>query len=1247
MRKVLLFSVPVLALVLFISLLPRPDSRTVSAAPAGKDFLASLRPQTAQAVKFAVTEPLSAIAARSPAKKFDPKQVRPEQEKRIPNWEVPGAVHDTDGVLARFLDTPMPAPGLSFEGMNDIDNGIAHGILVLPPDTNGDVGPKNYVQSMNILFRVFDKSGNAQTPPIKMSSLFAPLGTGCSTRDDGEPSILYDPLADRWLMSQYCTLTPPFRQMVAVSQTGDPMGSYYVYEFVMPFFKQNDVSKFGVWPNAYYMSDEQFLGSDYAGTGAFAFDRAKLLSGDPTASYVYFDIPSTVGTTRVGNILPADMDGLTPPPANVSGLFMGYTATEYGDAQDALRIFELRPNFDQPLNSTFSELAGSPIAVTPYDPTSPAGRPDIPQPPPGEMLDSNSDRLMYRLAYRNFGSSESLVVNETVRITPLDQNYSAGVRVFELSRTSPSSPFTVKTQSTIGAAGENRWIGSAAQDRQGDIAVGYNLGGLGKKPSIYYSGRAATDPPDTFRSEAALVDATGVQTAFGFRWGDYTNMTVDPVDDCTFWYNGQYFTQESQDQSPFGWKTRIGNFKFPECTAAARGQIQGVVTNSVTGQPVSGALVSLNTAFSRSTDPQGTYAAMLPPDTYPITVSAHGYISQTVQVSLANGATVVQNFVLQPRAVPESGPTDLTSESCAINGAIEPGETVTIALPLRNTGAVDMGNVTVTLQPGGGVTNPSGPQNYGALPVGGNYVTRSFTFTASPNLSCGSHITLSFQITDGASSASSLGLLKTTGTPNFILNEPFAGSAPEFPAGWTTAITGEQEPWQKVLLENTTDDYAAFSPEPVHPGINELVSPVVHLNGSNVVLSFSNKFDLESTFLRNLLYDGGVLEIKIGSGDFQDIVTAGGVFTAGGYNGPIAACCSNPLAGRMAWSSKSGIDADPVWITSQVNLPPSAAGQDVQFRWRVATDIGGHRTGQWIDNVKVQDGVSCSCQAVGASAPFDFDGDHRTDLSVFHPSDDPVGSDFEYFGSQSGTTQRFAWGSVGDLPANGDYDGDGKTDVAVFRPSNNAWYILQSSNGAVVIATFGLPGDKLAPADYDGDSRADIAVFRPSTGVWYVIKSGSGQIVIYQFGVNDDIPVPEDFDGDGKDDIAVWRPSTGVWYVFRSSDSGFTIIAFGKNGDKPATGDFDGDGRADFVVYRPSEGLWYLFRSTLGFTAVQFGLSGDRPLQGDFDGDGKRDIAVYRPETNVWYYLRSSDGVFAVNQFGHAGDMAVPSIYVP
>ncbi|MCY7306082.1 MAG: hypothetical protein LH632_08025, partial [Rhodoferax sp.] len=318
------------------------------------------------------------------------------------------------------------------------------------------------------------------------------------------------------MISQYCNNFPPFRQLIAVSKTGDPTGAYFTYEFVMPNIRLNDYAKFGVWRDGYYMSTDEFIGGDFYGTGVFAFDRAKMLVGDPTASFIYFSLPSANAPNRLGNLLPADLDGLNAPPSGAPNIFVGYSATEYGDAQDAIRLFDFHADFTNPANSTFTERAGSPLSVPAFDPTSPPERTDIFQPAPGEALDSQSDRLMYRVAYRNFGTHDSLVFNQTVRVTPVSEQYRAGVRIYELRRNllsvPPFSPFTVHEAATLNGNGDgvNRWIGSAAQDHQGNLAVGYSYGNANKKPAIYYTGKLAAEPSGTFRDEVALIGGTGV-----------------------------------------------------------------------------------------------------------------------------------------------------------------------------------------------------------------------------------------------------------------------------------------------------------------------------------------------------------------------------------------------------------------------------------------------------------------------------------------------------------------------------------------------------------------------------------------------------------------------------------------------------------------------------------------------------------------------------------------------------------------
>ncbi len=1211
-------------------------------------FLLELKPQSVMAAAVGVSaNVLSFTDARQPVKPTTNSEVRFVSENQITRTLDENAVHDTETNLARSSAIPMPTPSLSFDGISNFNNGEIFGLYFLPSDTNGDVGLNHYIQTVNTLTRIYDKNGNPLTPPFNLSDIFAPLNTPCSLRNDGEAVVLYDALADRWLLSQYCSAFPPFRQMIAVSQTGDPLGAYYLYEFVMPNVRLNDYAKFGVWTDGYYMSDDEFVGSDYAGTGVFAFDRQKILTGDPTASYVYFNLPSG-SVIRTGGLLPADLDGLNPPPAGAPNVFAGYTATEYGDANDAIRLFDFHADFQNPNNSTFTERTESPLAVAPFDPTSPDGRNDIAQPAPGDFLDSQSDRLMYRVAYRNFGTHESLVFNQTVRTTPVTETYRAGVRVYELRRT--NAGFGVHENATFGDSTASRWMGAAAQDHQGNIAFEYSFGSELKNPSILYSGRLATEPTGIFREQETLITGSGVQTAFGYRWGNFTGMTVDPVDDCTFWMTNQYYSAASQMESPFSWLTRIGKFKFAECTNAPRSTITGNVSNASNNLPIQNAKVTANAVYSRSTNSAGSYGNLLVlPNSYTVTASAKGFRSQTFNLTVADGQTLTQNFALSPTAVLENSGTNLTAESCAVNNAVEPAETVTMNIALRNTGSRNTTNLSARLLVSGGVLNPSAAQNYGSLIVNGASVSRPFTFTASPNLTCGGAITLTLQLQDGAENLGIVEINLKTGTKRIAFQENFdAVSAPNLPNGWTSSATGAQQNWTTSLTRNQTPPNSVFSPDPNQIGLNELVSPVFSINSPNAELEFRNWYELETTFLRNRLYDGSVLEIKVGGGEWQDIEMSGGAFLSGGYDGTIDSCCQNPLMGRRGWSGRSGINQTSEFITSKAKLPASAAGQNVQFRWRVGTDIGTFRTGQFIDDLVVSDGYVCSCQNTQTfRAPFDFDGDGKTDLSSFRPNNDVSQPDFIIENSSTNLPNNMSWGIVGDLAVNSDYDGDGKTDLAIFRPSSGVWYILKSSDLSVAIVNFGLANDKLTPADFDGDGRTDIAVYRQSSGVWYILQSSNGQVRIQQFGIAEDLSVQADYDGDSRADIAVYRPSTGIWYVFRSSDAGVTIYNFGLNGDKPVSGDYDGDGRADFAVFRPSDRNWYLLQSTQGFGVVNFGLADDKPMQADFDGDGRRDIAVYRPSNGVWYYLRSADGNFFSKRFGLNGDIALPTIFVP
>ena len=267
--------------------------------------------------------------------------------------------------------------------------------------------------------------------------------------------------------------------------------------------------------------------------------------------------------------------------------------------------------------------------------------------------------------------------------------------------------------------------------------------------------------------------------------------------------------------------------------------------------------------------------------------------------------------------------------------------------------------------------------------------------------------------------------------------------------------------------------------------------------------------------------------------------------------------------------------------------------------------------------------------------PFDFDGDGKTDISIFRPA----GGEW-WMQRSSGGIFALQFGSSTDQTVPGDYTGDGKTDIAVWRPASGEWFILRSEDLSYYAFPFGTDGDIPVPADFDGDGKSDAAVFRPSNSSWYIQKS-SGGVSIQTFGQSGDKPVTADYDGDGKTDIAVYRATDGVWHLLRSRE-GYTSRQYGIASDKPVPADYDGDGKTDLAIYRSGE--WWISRSTGGDMTVQFGLTADKPTPADFDGDGRADIAVYRE--NVWYLQQSTAGFFAT-QFGLANDVPVPAAFLP
>ena len=637
---------------------------------------AGLKPVVVQSRGFAETPELRELAAK-------PATEAPAEEGGLREIPILTIHHGTnkslspqrlDPVIQSSAPTPsIPSPGLTFEGINNHCS-------CTPPDTNGEVGPSNYVEIVNTHLQVFNKfTGAAQTGVLAINSLFTALGDTCSTTDDGDPVVLYDALADRWIVTQFADVPggPPFFMSIAVSKTPDPTGAYYLYCFQMPNTDLNDYPKLGVWPDAYYMTDNQFnaAGTAYLGVGVFAFDRAKMLVGDPTASYVYFDLNSF--DPNIFGMLPSNLDG-PPPPVGTPNYFSYFTSVSFGDPQDGLRMFQFHADFVNTGLSTFTERPESPIHVAAFTPFGP-GTNIIPQSGTSQQVDSLGERLMHRLQYRNFSSNETLVVTHSVN----GGSAQAAIRYYQLRRSLPGGNFGVYDQATYAPDGNYRWMGSAAMDYLGDLAVGYSVSSSSMFPAIRYAGRLATDPTNgLFQGEATLQTGGGSQTG-SKRWGDYSGLTVDPSDDTTFWYTTEYYGSSSSGS----WQTRIGKFQMAtNSPAAPKGTIQGTVTDASSGLPISNVVVRTTTGYFRVTDTSGTYAMSVPPGLYNMSAIAAGRGTNSVTgVNVLNGGTTTQNFVFQGQ------PAVIVADGSVIsggngNGFIDPNECNLLNLLILNSG---------------------------------------------------------------------------------------------------------------------------------------------------------------------------------------------------------------------------------------------------------------------------------------------------------------------------------------------------------------------------------------------------------------------------------------------------------------------------------------------------------------------------------------------------------------------------------
>ena len=690
---------PASAVILALAGLAAPQPPRAAKTPAKSQRIAALRHDTSPKLRD--------IAPQKPAARHEPSEREKTFQRPIRKLGT-----EPDTIVQNFTSPALiPVPTTSFEGVGNVN-------AVLPPDTNADVGPNHYIQSVNVSFAIYSKS----SPPVLIygpaptNTVFTGFGGPCETRNDGDGIVLYDHLADRWVFSQlalpnlfFGLALAPFYQCIAVSATSDPTGAYHRYQF--SFNKLNDYPKLGVWPDAYYMAINQFaaISLQYAGQGVIAFDRQKMLAGLP-ASMQYMDLSSV--DINLGGMLPADLDGQAPPPGS-PGYFVQVDDDAWGYAPaDRLQLWRFHVDWANPAASTFTGPSIMPTA--PFDSDLCAySRNCIPQAGTAARVDAMADRLMYRLQYRNFGSHESLVVNHTVDADGTDH---AGVRWYEI-RGPHSAPF-IHQQGTYAPDGDHRWMASAALDSAGNMALGFSVSGAALAPSIRYTGRLANDPTGTMtQGEADVITGAGAQTHESGRWGDYSMMAVDPVDGCTFWYTQQYYAATTL----MGWQTRVGTFSFPSCgsvstgpqvtitptiaSATEAGLVAGAITVSRTGattDPMTVSYAVTGTALpgvdyvplpGTVTIPAGASSAVIP-----VTPLDDPYAepNESVLLSLSPDPAYSTGFPSQAvvAIVSDDLPPDLVIGAIGVPASATPGAIISITDATKNQGGASNASST-------------------------------------------------------------------------------------------------------------------------------------------------------------------------------------------------------------------------------------------------------------------------------------------------------------------------------------------------------------------------------------------------------------------------------------------------------------------------------------------------------------------------------------------------------------------------
>ncbi len=801
-------------------------------------------------------------------------------------------------------EEPAPPPIANFAGMQFSANGSGW-----PPDTNGDVGPNHYIQTVNTSVGIYNKSTGAAISAVTFNTFFTgPAGTPCDTSNDGDPVVLYDPLVDRWIVTNFAWFnfnTGPYYECIAISQTGDPVaGGWYFYAlqantgtFAGDFF--NDYPKLGVWTDGYYMSANMFEAvGDGFGVRLWGINKTPLLTGGALQE-VHFDLCLD---GSCGSFLPSNLRG-TLPPAGAPNYFAQIAAP------DSLDLYEFDADFVTPANSTLTGPVGVPIA--PFNLYN-AG---IAQPGTGQGLDSLSFRLMMQLQYRNMGTHESLWATHTV-----DEGGLAVARWYEV-RDPGGSPTLFQQGSLNPGDGINRWMASIAADRDGNAAIGYSVSNSSVYPGIRYQGRLNGEVPGQMpQTERVLVNGTGSQTSIA-RWGDYSAMSVDPTDDCTFWYTQEYYTTSGSN-----WQTRIGSFKFPSC-GQPKGTIAGKVVDSVTNAGVPNAPVTVasttEAAITVQTNATGNYTAQVLPGTY--TVTAGPLLPGYPTSNSVAGQVVTANTTTNVPDIPLTGVPNLIYTAVAINdtggngngnGYPDPGETgVQLSISLTNSGAATSTGISAVLSTSTpGVTVTQNTSAYPNIAAGGSQQnSTAYVISLAPSLVCGTVMQFNLAV--------------TTAQGPYTFPFTIQASIPQSPAnaffddfesgvnGWTTGGIGNA--WGQTTTQSNSPTHS-WTDSPAGNYANDvnswLQTPAINLTGkTGISVSAYSIYELEPGF------DFAYLEWSTNGGttwNATPLATFNGVNTTWTQTATAAAPLDNQSNVRLRYrfSSDGGVVDDGFYV---------------------------------------------------------------------------------------------------------------------------------------------------------------------------------------------------------------------------------------------------------------------------------------------------------------------------------------------